>query len=74
MKKTILTALGAALLIASTAQMATAAEHHHARKLVRAPASEQFRNANNAIALPAQPGWYSGPSDYSEGHINMVGH
>jgi hypothetical protein len=29
-------------------QMAAAAErHHHARKIVRAPISQQFRNANN---------------------------
>jgi hypothetical protein len=74
MGKTILTVLGAALLVASTAQLATAAEHHQARKLVRAPASESFRNANNAIAAPAQPGWYSDYSNYSTGHMNMVGH
>jgi hypothetical protein len=72
MGKTILTVLGAALLVASTA--ATAAEHHQARKLVRAPASEPFRNANNAIAAPAQPGWYSDYSNYSTSHMNMVGH
>jgi hypothetical protein len=38
------------------------AEHHHARKMVRAPVSEQFRNANNAVA---QPSTYS---DYTDGH------
>jgi hypothetical protein len=74
MTKTILRVLGAALLIASTAQLAVAGEHHHARKVVRAPVSEQFRNANNTIVTPAQPSWYSGYSDYTEGHINMVGH
>lgn len=78
MKKTILTVLGAALLVASTAQWATAAEHHHVRKLVRTPASEQFRNANNAVLAPVQqPGWYPNHADYSDystAHMNMVGH
>jgi hypothetical protein len=74
MRKTILTVVGAALLVASTAQLATAAEHHHARKLVRAPLSEQFGNANNSVASPVQPGWYSDYSNYSTSHMNMVGH
>jgi hypothetical protein len=74
MRKTILTVLGAVLVVASTAQLATAAEHHHARKMVRAPVGEQFRNANNSVASPAQPGWYSDYSNYSTSHMNMVGH
>jgi hypothetical protein len=44
-QKTILTALAATLIAASTAQIA-------------APVAEQFRNANNAIAQPYWP--YSG--------------
>jgi len=60
MRKTILTALGAALVAVSMAQTASAAERHHARKV------EQFRNANNAVvvvqpserqAYPQAPGW-----------------
>jgi len=73
MKKAMLTVLGTALLVASTAQLAGATEHHHARK-VRAAATEQFRNSNNAIVSPAQPGWYSDYSDYNASHMNMVGH
>jgi hypothetical protein len=47
MRKIIVTALAASLM-ASTVQMAAAAErHHHAGKIVRAPISQQFRNANN---------------------------
>ncbi|MEA2830118.1 MAG: hypothetical protein QOF22_866 [Bradyrhizobium sp.] len=47
MRKIIVTALAASLM-ASSVQMAAAAErHHHARKIVRAPISQQFRNANN---------------------------
>jgi hypothetical protein len=66
MKKIILTALAASLIAASTATMAAAAERHHAHKVYRATASEGFRNANNAIAWPAQPNWVS---DYTEGHV-----
>ena len=66
MKKTVLAVLAASLMIASTATMAAAAERHHARKVSRAPASEEFRNANNAISWPAQPNWVS---DYTEGHV-----
>jgi hypothetical protein len=62
MRKIILAAFGAALVAASTAEVAAAAQHRHARKAERAISGEQFRNANNA-ASPAQPGWsYSGYS------------
>ena len=64
MRKTILTFLATSLFAASSVQMASAAERHHARKV--APVSEQFRNANNAVAWPAQPNWVS---DYTEGHV-----
>jgi hypothetical protein len=63
MRKIIQTVLVTSLLAASTAQIAAASEHHRARKVT--PAGQQFRNANNAVAWPAQPGWYS---DYTEGH------
>jgi hypothetical protein len=64
MRKTILTLLAASLLAASSVQLASASERHHARKAT--PASQHFRNANNAVAWPAQPNWVS---DYSEGHV-----
>jgi hypothetical protein len=56
MRKTILTILGSALLAASTVQIAAAAEHHQARKVVRAPvtSTERARNAN-AYAWPPRP-------------------
>jgi hypothetical protein len=66
MKKTILTAIGAVVLVASSMQVASAAERHHFRKAERATVSEQFRNANNALVLPAPA---SASSDYSEGHV-----
>jgi hypothetical protein len=70
MKKIILTTVAAALIVASTAPMAMAAERHHVRKVDRAPVSQQFRNANNAVAFPAQQdaapsyayGGYSAPA------------
>ena len=64
MKKTVLTVLAAALMVASTAQIASAAERHHVRK-AQAPVSQQVRNANNFVA-PAQPAYSY--SDYADGH------
>jgi len=62
MRKTILTIFGAALLAASTVQIAAAAEHHKARKADRAPApvSEPIRNSNAFYGWPSpsvEPGW-----------------
>jgi hypothetical protein len=56
MRKTVLTALGAALVAVATTQVASANEHHHASKV------EQFRNANNAVVVvqPSTPEIYSG--------------
>ncbi|HWZ39397.1 MAG TPA: hypothetical protein VNY08_13955 [Bradyrhizobium sp.] len=61
MRKIILTAIGAALIAVSTAQAASAAERHHARKV------EHFRNANNAVVVvqPSAPQVY--PEIYSGG-------
>jgi hypothetical protein len=65
MKKTILTLLTASLIAASAAPIASAAERHHVRKVVRAPVSEQIRNANDSAV------WSVGPrydSSYVDGH------
>lgn len=61
MRKIILTTIGAALIAVSTAQAASAAEHHHTRKVT------QFRNANNAVVVvqPSAPQMY--PEIYSGG-------
>jgi hypothetical protein len=73
MRKIILTVFGAALIAASTIQVATAAERHHVRKFERVPTrmSQQFRNANDAIAWPARPTESAAAaiSNYSEGHV-----
>jgi len=55
MRKTVLTALGAALIAIAATQLASAHEHHHARKV------EQFRNAHNGVVVqPSNPEIYSG--------------
>jgi hypothetical protein len=64
MRKIILATFAAALIAASAAPMAVAAERHHVRKMDRAPVSDQFRNANNALAWPAKPG----PDSAFDGH------
>jgi hypothetical protein len=78
MRKTILTILSSALLAVSTVQIAAAAEHHRARKVVRvsAPVSEPFRNAYDAWNSPyGFPGARSERSRYEGGAISApAGH
>jgi hypothetical protein len=70
MQRKFLTLLSASLIAASSVQMASAAERHHARKVDRAAASEQFRNANNAIPRTAPWGDQSDwRSNYTTGQI-----
>jgi hypothetical protein len=61
MRKMILIIIGSALLLASTVQIAAAAEHHKARKLYRTqvPVAETIRDSN------AYYGWPSAPPDLS---------
>jgi hypothetical protein len=68
MRKITVAIFSAALFAASAAQGAAAAEHHHARKAERPTASEQFRNANDALASPAPPSWYYGGYSAPAGH------
>ncbi|MEA2913345.1 MAG: hypothetical protein QOJ15_5426 [Bradyrhizobium sp.] len=70
MRKTILTVLGAAVLVATTVQIAAAAEHHKVRKVFRerAPLNDTFRpNAYNSNAYWPAP--YAAPdwSRYENG-------
>jgi hypothetical protein len=73
MRKTILTLLGTALLVTTTAQIADAAQQK--RKAHRAPAattSEQFRNSNAAWPRqPVQSDYWS--SQYSGGYSAPAG-
>jgi hypothetical protein len=63
MRKTVLTLVGAALIAASTIQIASAGETHHTRKV------QQFRNANAAVVVvPDYPYVYSGGWSAPAGH------
>jgi len=66
MRKIILTTIGAALIAVSTAQAASAAEHHRARKV------ERFRNANNAVVVVPEPS-NPYPQGYSGGFSAWAG-
>jgi hypothetical protein len=76
MRKTILTVLGAALITASAAQMASATEHR-THRVHRAPVTttEQFRNSNaSAVAVqPELPGYGYGDGYYSHGFSAPAG-
>jgi hypothetical protein len=67
MRKMILTVLGSALIAASAAQMAAAAQPHRSHKADRVPVmtNEQFRDSNAAWPA-AQPDW----SRYSSGGLS----
>jgi len=57
MRKTMLTLLGAALVVATTFQVASARERHLGRKAERAPASSsQSARSSNADLWPTQWG------------------
>jgi hypothetical protein len=59
MRNIVLTTVTAALIVASASQALAAQSRHHVRK--ETVASEQIRNARNAVEQPSQPGWqYSG--------------
>ena len=63
MRKTVLTLVGAALIAASSVQVASAATNHHARKV------QQFRNANAAVVVVPDSSYvYSGGWSAPAGH------
>jgi hypothetical protein len=70
MRKTILTALAATLIVASTTPIATAGERHHAQKADRTTANERFRSSHAYVAPAVQPDWsrYSGGISAPAGH------
>jgi hypothetical protein len=73
MRKTVLTILGASLIVGSTVQIAAAAERHtHKSDRARVTASQQFLNAYDSLDRPslARPSFAQrNSSDYSEGHV-----
>jgi hypothetical protein len=70
MRKTILTILGASLIVVSTVQIAAATEHHRTH---RAPVSEHLRNSNAYVA-PANVAPQPDLSHYSGGISAPAGH
>ena len=68
MRKTVLTSLGASLIVVSAVQLAAAAERTtHKSNRARVQTTEQFRNANDFLAPPSVE--QQDLSDYSEGHV-----
>jgi hypothetical protein len=69
MKKTILSAIGTALIAISASQPAVAAPHHYAHR-IGVSAQQKFRDANNSIAqsAAAQRDW----ANYGEAGITSA--
>ncbi len=68
MRKTILTMLGSALIVATSMQFATAAQRHHGKANRAVSTQQQSRNADAYAAWPApatQPDWYRYSGGYS---------
>jgi opacity protein-like surface antigen len=75
MRKTILTVLGTALIVASSVQFADAARRHHG-KTDRAVISQQqqSRNADAYAAWPAPAAQSDWATRYSGGYSAPAGH
>ncbi len=74
MRKTILTVIGSALIVATSVQFAAAAPRHQAKADRTAISQQQARNADAYAAWPApaaQPDW---SSRYSGGFSAPAGH
>ncbi|SDH97724.1 MULTISPECIES: hypothetical protein [Bradyrhizobium] len=70
MRKTILTILGSALIVATSVQFAAAAQRHHRNADQVVTSQQQTRNAYAAWPAPAvQPDW----SRYSGGYSAPAG-
>jgi hypothetical protein len=77
MRKTILTILGSALIVATSVQFAAAAQRHHHYKTDRVVVRQEPRNFDTHAAWPApvQPDRYGyAPSYYSGGWSAPAGH
>ena len=71
MRKTILTILGSALIVATSVQFAAAAQRHHGKADRTVATQQQTRNAYAAWPAPAvQPDGYR----YSGGYSAPAGH
>jgi hypothetical protein len=73
MRKTMLTILGSALLVAASVQFATAAQRHHGKADRAVATQQQTRNADAYAAWPA-PAAQSDAYRYSGGYSAPAGH
>ena len=72
MRKTMLTILGSALLVAASVQFATAAQRHHGKADRAVATQQQSRNADAYAAWPAPA--QSDVYRYSGGYSAPAGH
>lgn len=74
MRKTILTVLGSALIVAASVQFATAAQRHHGKTDRAVSRQQQTRNADAYAAWPAPAVQSDWASRYSGGYSAPAGH
>jgi hypothetical protein len=72
MRKTMLTILGSALIVATSVQFAAAAQHHHGKADRAVATQRQTRNADAYAAWPAPA--QSDAYRYSGGYSAPAGH
>jgi len=73
MRRTILTVLGSALIVAASVQFATAAQRHHGKTDRTVTSSQQTRNADAYSAWPAPAVQSDWASRYSGGYSAPAG-
>ncbi|MEA2810704.1 MAG: hypothetical protein QOJ17_4845 [Rhodospirillaceae bacterium] len=74
MRKTMLTILGSALIVATSVQFATAAQRHHGKASRAVATQQQTRNANAYAAWPAPTVQSDEVYRYSGGFSAPAGH
>jgi opacity protein-like surface antigen len=73
MRKTILTVLGSALIVATSVQFAAAAQRHHGKTDRKITSQQQTRNADAYAAWPAPAVQSDWASRYSGGYSAPAG-
>ena len=73
MRKTILTVLGSALIVATSVQFAAAAQRHHGKTDRTGTSQQQTRNADAYAAWPAPAVQSDWASHYSGGYSAPAG-
>ena len=73
MRRTILTVLGSALIVAASVQFATAAQRHHGKSDRTGTSQQQTRNADAYAAWPAPAVQSDWAARYSGGYSAPAG-